>query len=304
MAMVPLADIAIELPRLGQRTMRVALATEAEVAPALAEARASGQTICLSCQGLAARLVVDGCMAMDFVHAVLGLPDSLPGGHLSRIERGILHGLLAHLMTRLGFGPELVLHGLADEQLTADVHTWVISTVAPARSGHAFLQAGQEFVRHALDSRRTMTGASIGRVVLAQTTVAAAAIAGAEPSDMVVFDGTDAFADGASWPAQVRVGRHDVAVVMGRDGELGLRSDDREATSASRESDDGADPEVTAEFAELRSQDLAALICGRTIKLDRAADVLVCRAGKRWGEGRLCSLQGTFAVRISRLFRG
>jgi hypothetical protein len=299
-------ELTIALPGLGELVIRPAV-LDGDAAW-LWNSRRSCAEVPIACAGVHARLLVENGFALHTANALLGRGPSIAAGTLSRIERGLLHGVLAALSARLGL---LVMVGACAEDLPApNSESMVIETSVRLRGGlgRAWLCASAEFLAKILATRMPTWKESSAMVCLelGRTRVPASQLAAANPGDVVVFDEVVALPAADPWPVGIRIGsavfpgslRPD-GVLASQDGhDLGsvTRAERRPAPAPGY----SATPspvatenceQIVAEIGRFHGDSLASLLGGNPIEGGR-------------GDSTVLRREGEFAVRITRKLAG
>jgi hypothetical protein len=308
----------VELTGLAAVILRPSLSKKGSVD--LSGIRPSCEEALIECAGSSALLLVERAFALDVVNAILGHGPAMLVRSLSRIERGLLHGLLAASCTRLGFSSSVRV-GPQDRQLPMSESVVIEIGLELGQSvGHAWLDAPDELLANILTTQAmTPVRSSSGlRLELGRTRVPVAELAEAREGDAVVFDGVAALPAEDGWPIHICRGDSAIPATWLPDGVVVVEdADDRDrgaATKVERRATRSllpSDPatadagtEVAAEVACPGGDTLAALLRGTPLDggrwKGRCRSVLLRLAGAPWAEGEILAADGEFAVRITR----
>ena len=309
---------AVELTGLGALILRPAVPVTS--AAWLSGMRRSCEEVWIECAGTRALLLVEGAFALGAVNAILGYQSAVAARSLSRIERGILHGLLATLCARLGLLSTVRVCPEDRQTALPDPLLIEISLTLREASGRAWLCATDEFLARILTTQATSLGRSSSAVCLelGRTRVPLSELADAREGDAIVFDGVAALVATDPWPIHIRRGDIAAPAWLRPDGVLlGEDADDRDcgvSTKVERRArislaqPDAAvtDPggEVAAEIARLDGTALVGLLGGAPLGQGRGQSVLLRLADVAWAEGEILAVDGELAVRITRKLAG
>ncbi len=312
----------VELAGLGSVILRPSLPQKGPVG--LSRIRQSCEEALIECADTSALLLIEHAFALDAVNAILGYGLAMAARSLSRIERGLLHGLLASLCTRLGFSPSVRV-GPQDRQLPiSDPVVIEIALQMGQAAGHAWLCATDEFLANILTAQATtpVRSLSVLRLELGRTRVPAAGLADAREGDVVVFDGVAALSAEEAWSIHIRRGDDATPASLLPDGIVVVEdADEREGGTTTKverramrplaPSDPAtadAGTEVAAEIACLDGNTLGELLGGAPREggrwKGRCRSVLLRLADVPWAEGEILAVDGEFAVRITRKLAG
>jgi hypothetical protein len=323
--MVELGEIRLALPRLGPLTMRPALLGPAEATTRVEEFRQPSEAIVLECRGVAGLLFVETRFALGLVNAALGISEPLVSGPLSRIERGILEGVLAAVIGQLDFGPGLLLPEARDVEVPPDPRAIEILADLHGQRGRAMVCGSEEFLVETWNSwcERPGAGRRTACLEIARTRVPVAQLATAEAGDTVVFDEEPCFSPTEPWPVRIRCGDLDLSARWHPDGALSFDEvvdlGDCEARTASDrgaghaafgplaaygEGENRPCTEVVATIAPIDARALAGLVRGVLEGTSRTQPILLKVGASPWAEGELVDLGGSPGVRITRKSAG
>jgi hypothetical protein len=306
------AQARLSLPRVGPLTVQARLLTGALALAWQAPGDREAHDVGLACGGEAARLVLESRLAVGLVNAVLGLAAPPFAGPLTRIEGGVLAGLLATLAASLGLAPQLrvgVPSGAGPWSTVME-----LSVGLGGESGRAWLVAPARFLELAWLAWKPGPRARAPRLELATTSVARLEMAGASPGDKVVFDGAPALRAGDDCPVRVEWGGRRAPAWWLADGRLVLRDDDQvAAATATVATLPDCAPRPAADPAEFASgpaiaEVVAGLHCQafdparpESLAVSRGEKVALEVDGSRWAEGELGEVDGRLAVTITRM---
>jgi hypothetical protein len=272
--------------------------------------------------GTEALLLVEKGFALHTVNTLLGHAPAISDGPLSRIERGLFHGVLAASCARLGFISTVGL--CAEERETPDSDSIVIEASVGLRggAGRAWLCASAEFLVHILATQAPASKKPSAMLCLelARTLVPVAQLAAATAGDGLVFDEVAALPAADPWPIRIRNGGAVVSASLRPDGILasGDVDDLGIVTQAERRSariPTPSDPakfspgstdtvEIVAELGRLQGASLARLLGGAPLDWVRGNSILLRLADAPWAEGEITAHDDAFAVRITRKLAG
>lgn len=310
-------ELAIDLPGLGELVLRPVV-SESDTAW-FRKARRSCEAVLLKCAGTEALLLVERGFALHTATAVLGHDTAGAAGSLSRIERGLLHGVLAALSGRLGL--LLTVGVCADERHAQDSDSIVIEASMGLRgiAGRAWLCASVEFLAQILTTLPPTSEKPT--LELGRTRVPVSQLAAATAGDVVVFDEVAALSASAPWPVRIRVRdvvvsaslRPDGILASGEADDLGIvtqaerrwariPAQTNPAQSLPAKADDSA--EISAEFGRFGGTSLAGLLCGDPLDRGRRDPIVLRLADTPWAEGQIVAFDNALAVRITRKLAG
>ena len=314
------AERSIDLPGLGALHLRPGV-LDLEATPTwIADVRRSCEEVAIDCAGNSALLFIDTGFALHAVNAILGCESLAAAGPLSRIERGILLGVLAALSTPLCLSPDVRLSENGNQSSPAHPMAVEISLGLRGVAGRAWLCASEEFLNQSI--REPTRGASQAalRLELGCTGIVRSELAASGVGDAVVFDEAAALSATEPWPVHVRRDREGMPASLLVDGTLVLASGDDDGsrsgvtTQAERfslrpsltfavpgGSKQGPCADVTAEIGGLRGVPLGALLGGVPLDLRRSDPILLRVDDVPWSEGELTAIDGALAVRITRM---
>jgi hypothetical protein len=265
-----------------------------------------------------ALLLIERRLARHLVNALLARATPPVAGSLSRVEHGLLVGLLASLFAKLGLSPGLQISAPDLPEIPPDALCIEVSARLAGENGRAWLCAT------AGDLERFWKTSRFGaepdpvplRLELARTALPKAEALAASDGDVVVFEETPALSPSSSssssspsspsssssyWPLEICYGTRRLQARLTPEG--GVRLDAR-SIAAVRTGRAGAEwVEIAAEMlrpdaAETNRSTTDAVL---SLRSDRS---LLRMGDADWAEGRLCAVEGRLAVRITRLFVG
>jgi hypothetical protein len=275
--------------------------------------------------------MVERGLALGLVNAVLGLPMPVVIRPLSRIERGILEGMIAALLSMLALAPAIRL--VAGDRAVTELASLSIGISAEMRglAGHAFLCGADEFFERAWAAQGASLEAgkvlAMLRVEVAHTRLSRSELGALLEGDAIVFEEFGALLPSDPWPVQVRLGEvvvparafpngsitieDGVAAQAGHDARtrfegpaasgVGLAS---ELATQSREG--SVSVEITAELGTIRigEADRAGLLRDLRIGIARPKQIHLMIGDTSWAEGEILALGGEFAVQVTRKLAG
>ena len=302
----------VKLPGIGDVLIRPRLLDPESGKVAGRGGSSAAEMVALECADQMGLLLLDRRLAAGLVNGVLGSGMPPFAGPLSRIERGVVEGVLATLLARFGLAPGIRLRERVIDKVPAAALVIACSVELRGEATWAWFAASAEFFGHAYAHRAPGRPTIVPWLELAATSVPGSEMAGARPGDRIVFDETAAFVPEGDWPARVGWADKSVlarwladGVVVAEDGWPGVTRGDL-ATRPERRSD----PDSTSASASggVSVNVCAGIVCGamdpsvcRPLVVARGAPVLL-RAGRRaWAYGDLAELDGAFAVTITRM---
>jgi hypothetical protein len=314
------AELTVHLSGLGDLVLRPVV-VETDVAW-MGSLHRGCEGVRLECAGTEALLLVEKGFARHTVNALLGHAPAISDGPLSRIERGLFHGVLAALCARLGLISTVGL--CSEERQTPDSGLIVIEAFVELRggAGRAWLCASAEFLAQILATQAPASKDPSAMVYLelARTLVPVAQLAAATAGDGLVFDEVAALPATDPWPIRIRNGGAAVSASLRPDGILadGDVDDLGIITQAERRSariHTPADPakfspgstdtvEIVAELGRFQGVSLARLLGGAPLDWVRGNPILLRLADTPWAEGEITAHDDAFAVRITRKLAG
>jgi flagellar motor switch/type III secretory pathway protein FliN len=256
------------------------------------------------------------------VNALLGHAPAISVGPLSRIERGLFHGVLAGLSARLGL---LLTVGVPAEEREAPSSDAIVveaSLGLLGGAGRAWLCAPVEFLAQILTAQSPTSKKSSAMfcLELARTRVPVSHLAAAKAGDVVVFDEVRALPAADPWPIHIRNGgavvsawlRPDGIVAGGDADDPGIATQDErrsariptpsDSSKSSLASTDAV--EIVAELGRFQGISLARLLAGVPLDGGRGNSILLWQADTPWAEGESIAFDDAFAVRITRKLAG
>jgi hypothetical protein len=287
--------VAIELAGLGRLDLEIACVDKESTATGIDELAPACESFSLWAG--TGRLLIDRSLSRRLVDKVIGAaatPLLLP---LSRIERGVLGGLVAGSAAKLGLPLAVGLEAGADFE-EARVMTCIRMRASLAGlAGEAWMYAPAAGIEGCLK----VLGPSVGVAMeLAQTWLPKGEALGASAGDLVVFDETAAYSPASSWPLQLRCGERRLPVLLDEEGGLrgGASTVSKQAWPARLAGGMARAEEqvfLTAEIGRLEESS------ERTSKSPRGDGILLYLDEQAWAEGTLASYDGRLAVRITRV---
>jgi len=313
-------EMSIDLPGLGMLVLRPHV-LDVEATPAwIADVCQSCEEVSVKCASGAALLLIDRGTALSVVNALLGFEMVAAAAPLSRIERGILQGVLMALSTHLCLPPEARLCADGGQSSLKGPIPIAVSLRLRGVTGRAWVCASGDFLTKCLTLESPALAQAEFQVELACTSVLVSEMAAAKEGDAVVFDGATALSATTPWPVQIRRGKIAIPASLRPDGTLAIASGASDsAVKAERsswraptisDSATGATKkascvEMTAEIARLRGAALARIILGKhPLDIGRSSPVLLRVDETPWAEGEVAAIEGELAVRITRRLAG
>lgn len=294
-------DLAASIPGLGRVTVS---ADDREARPeetrSLAE-RCEG--IGLSWAGAGGVLWIERALARVAVDALLERKGQVRWHPLSRIERGLLHGIVAGVASLFGVPPAVALLGEARPQLEAAILLRLRLDVA-GNCARIWLAMSRPFAERALSEYAVPTALT---VELASTTLARSEMRTAAVGDTVLFNDVPPLDPRGGWPVRLVAGMRAKHAELRTDGVLAdVQSPpcDGTSTAVDRSLVTPAEHlenaiEIVAAIAQLDAACVQRLIA-RPV-LPRSANVTLTAAGSPWARGAWTAVDGCFAVRLTKL---
>lgn len=294
----------LDLPVLGSAALRFVGLDHEALVRILDEMRGAGESFPLPALG-PGLLLVDPLLARHLTSRVLGLPMPPIVVALSRIERGVLGGLLAGAWGKLGLGGIDVAQAGAT-RLAADAVALEVSVDWAGETGRVWLCAAPASLGHCwAPPASSADAASAVRLELARTRLTTSDAQATAEGDVVVFEETSALSSSSSWSVLLRHGERCTKVSLDPKG--CVRADDRTAVadraSPKRQAATSPGVEVTAELAH-RAVGAATAAEAAFVLRPRGDGILLRADGRDWVEGSLCESDGRLAVRITRALAG
>jgi hypothetical protein len=296
----------LDLAGLGTATVRPAGLDREAPAALVSEARASCEGFYLPSMG-PGLLLVERRLARNLVDVLLGLPMAAVAPPLSRIERGILGGVVAGAFGKLGLACGVHLAGAEAYEVGPDTVALDVSVRLDGVGGRVWLCATPPALVRSWEAaeRSSGSGPAVLQIELARTRLPRSEAATALQGDIVVFEETAALSSSSSWPLQVCYRGRRVSVLLGCDGRVW--ADERTATTGRMavgrraRASAGARVEVTAEIAHAIAADLPD---GQSAGSVRGDGILLRMGESDWAEGVLSEVAGRLAVLITRTLAG
>lgn len=298
-------EMGLVLPRVG--TMRLRLAYLDPEDAALVPRGGPGVEVFEGGETDGPAVVIESTFARHLVDRLLGRPLAPLPSPLSRIERGLLAGLVVVASSRLGLclGIDAKANAASPSQLDRQGLCLRLSMAIAEHEGLVWLHASQSCVERCL--RNAPAWARIAstqlRFELARTEVPRADALAAAVGDVVAFDETRAIS--AASPLALSLGHGQsqkrVGVVLGSDG--CFRPDPRGDPTVPLDASAGECAERTQVVAEVGGWREAAAEPG-TSAADPSpltcARILLRLGEVDWAEGQPCDLAGRLGVRLTR----
>jgi hypothetical protein len=278
---------------------------ETSATQALAGGGISGESVWLTCGGCASQLIVEPPLAVGLVSRALGLAAPALGGPLTRIERGVLLGVLSEMLSRQALSPEVRLSEEGQVAAIAELTGIALSVDLGGQSGQAWLLATSSL----LDALCARQGDGFARLELATTTIPGSDLATAVVGDRIVFESSAPSTDDA-WTVTLCCQERSCPARWRADG-LVVPAEGREAADTVRgrradlEGGSGHGPPAAGiAIAAWTAEPLARLAWGDPLVIPRSRAVVLCAAGTVWGEGQMGESDGALAITITRLLSG
>ncbi len=320
----------VPLPGLDALAVRCRVVASEAARPWIQDEGRSCECVFLECGASFAELMVERRLALGLVATLLGSPVPVVIRPLSRIERGILEGMIAALLSRLALAPAIRL--AARDRTEADLASFSLGIFAemPGLAGRAILCGTEVFFERAGAAQ----GASLEpgnvlatlRVELAHTCLSRSELAALSEGDAIVFEEFAALLPSDPWPVQVPLGEVVVSAraypdgsITIEDGVAGQASHDARARFEGPAAGGVGLPaselptrpregsvEITAELGTIRIEeaDRAGLLSDLSIGRARPRQVHLMIGDTSWAEGEILALGGEFVVRVTRKLAG
>lgn len=248
-------------------------------------------------------LMLDRAFARQLVNLAIGRAEAVAVcPPLSKIERGILAGLVAGCAARLGLplgiaaaaatvaegDPERLLVRASVRLGSAAGRAWLYVTAAAVLRGYALSR-----------SPSTCGTSGLLRLELAETTLEQAQASSASPGDLVLFDETSALNEASPWSVAVCYADRRAPVWLASDGAVRIDEESRDLRPRS------ATAEAFAGMVWITAELAASSAAPASDRHGARGDAIVLRMGETdWAEGRLGEAEGRLAVRITRRLAG
>jgi hypothetical protein len=272
----------------------------------LADAKAACETFAMPAMG-PGLLLVERRLARHLVGVLLGLPMPAVVAPLSRIERGMLGGLAAGALAKLGLACAIQVASTQTDQIAPDAVALDVWAKVGGETGQVLLCATPAALVRCWEGALLSSGSTpaVLQLELARTNLPRSEAPGASEGDIVVFDETPALSSSSSWPVQLHYRGRQASAALGPDGRV-YAGDQTAATPlatiARRPSmTAGGDAEITAEIAHAAATDSPARGPAGSARGD---GILLRMDETDWAEGALCEVAGRLAVRITRTLAG
>jgi hypothetical protein len=270
--------------------------------------------------GYSVLVLLERMLALSTVSLVLGQAEPVAEGPLTRIEIGILHGVLAlsagRLVPALRRHPEIERPPTADQSIELE-----LAVTVGGFSGPAWVRASWRFFHDLLAEVYRAQPSAQGQlhIEIGRTEVSSSALASAETGDTVVFDEVAPAPVVGDWAVTLRRNGQSLPAVLRPDGSLGPASqapahasqDERTGSLSDGRSTPGPPPAspfhtVAASLRPIGLGEIpmAAFLRGMPFGPVRTEVVTLLVDDVRWAEGRLVELDGALAVRITRKLPG
>jgi hypothetical protein len=243
-------------------------------------------------------LLVERSLAGHMLSAVARLPLFASDTPLSRIERGVVGGLAAALLAKLGLSVGIQVEKAAAPPARSEVVCIRTLVGLPSVEGQAWLCATVDGMEGWWRMSRVSLAPMILRLELARTRLPRTEVMAAACGDLVVFDEIAALSASSTWALALCLGGRRVHVRLDPEGAVlaGEATDTtRRIRAPSNAGATGEAVEITAEIAW--SGDSAADALPRP----RGSGVLMSVGESDWAEGALAEHDGRLAVRLTRM---
>ena len=296
------SEISVHLPLLGEVVLRPRLHAPSSAGTCLDGGQPMGEAFLLASADQVGRLLIESRLAANLVNGILGLPVPPFGGRLTRIERGVLVGVLAALLAERNLAPSV---GIREaEGAVADSESFVLGFSIRLRggSGQAWLVASGEFLATVWAILAEGGEPRTPWLELAATTIEDSEMIGAAPGDLVVFSETAALPELREWPVKVHNGTNSVSGRWLADG-LVVAGEKSVASEAATCSGRGAIPPASsatrlAVVATVPCRNAGSTTFGPLFAT--RGDPVVLKAGDRLlAYGEVTECDGAFAVLIT-----
>jgi hypothetical protein len=293
----------VELAGLGTAGLRFRCLDHDGLGGLVADAKATSEVFALPSMG-PGLLLVDRWLARHVVNGLLGLPMPRALVALSRIERGILGGIVASALGKLGLSFAICLDQAHGNALAGDAIALAVTAELGGASGQVWLCASPASLGGCWEtsSRRSGIPTAVLRIELARTRLPEADVSGATIDDVVVFEETAALASSSSWAVQLRYHGRRAEATLNPDGRV--RGESRTGPTARMTR--GRMPPTDSHEVEIAAELARAVPCTNArpqedLVTSPRGDGVLLRVGESdWAEGALCEHSGRLAVRITR----
>lgn len=321
----------VSLPGLDALVVRSRVVASEAAQPWIQDTGRSCERVSLECSASSGALIVERGLALGLVSAVLGLPTPVVIRPLSRIERGILEGMIAALLSRLALAPAIRL--IAGDRAVTELASFSIGISAEMRglAGQALLCGTEEFFERAWAARGAALEAgkvlAALRVEVAHTRLSRSELDALSEGDAIVFEEFGALLPSDPWPVQVRLGEVVVPARAFPNGSITLEDGFAAHTShdartqfevpaaggvglaselATQSREGSVSVEITAELGTIRIEeaDRAGLLRDLSFGTARPKQAHLMIGETSWAEGEILALEGEFAVQVTRKLAG
>ena len=244
--------------------------------------------------------LVERRFGRHLVNAMLGRTMPPFECSLSRVEHGMLGGLLVTSLANLGLFLGVQISGTAAPEIASDAMCVQVSACLAGEQGQAWLCATAACLERCWKTSRLWAEdlPMILRLELARTDLPKAEAMAASDGDVVVFDETPALSPSSSWPLVLCYGSRRIDVRLAPDGRVQM--DDQ--TAATSHIWRGGPNASLADRVEIAAE-IARPIADSVVSA--RSDWILLRMGDAdWAAGRLCGVDGRLAVRITRRLAG
>jgi hypothetical protein len=248
-------------------------------------------------------VMIERRLARHLVNALLGRTDAVIAGPLSRVERGLLAGLLATSLAKLELSIGVQVGATEVGDVGREGLCVQVSVSLPGEEGRVWLCTNAAALERCWRVSRLSQKSppTALRLELARTDLHKDEVLATSDGDVVVFDESSALSPSSPWPLQVCYGDRRIAVRLDPDGSV-HRDEQFSVTSRIRRPGMAGDGrvEIIAEMAHPGAwqEEPSSVRSGGP-----PGDGVLLRMGDvDWAEGRLCEMDGRLAVRITRTF--
>jgi hypothetical protein len=287
----------------GEMVVRPRLLEEAET-QAWRQSPPVGERFCLTCAGGISSLIVEPPLAAAVVAQVLGLALSV-GAPLTRIEKGVLTGALAAMLSQVGLAPSVRIGECRPADPAALFLAFAVEL--SGKSGQGWLLATDGLLDAAWRRWPGFGPASDIELELAETAVATAELEDAAIGDLIVFDGVAGARAEVAWPVIMRRGDRRMAALWMADDSLviaaasaGMAGVRPSPPAAGSPAPPAAAP-ATARVIALCPVETASLTWKGPFVQPRDGRVVLLAGGTSWARGQVVARDGDFTVAITSL---
>jgi hypothetical protein len=198
------AEARVRLPSLGDVMLQMRLLAPKVRAAWEAGERGGSEVFAIADPDRIGHLYVENRLAATVVSALLGLPPPVAGGRLSRLERGLLTGVLAVVLAKAEFALPVRICDVVDTGSVAGPFVLRISADVRGECGQVWLVAGDELVTRIRATPWLRRSEVTPWIEIGATSIDAMELADAEPGDRLVFDEAKGLSSTAAWPVMLQ----------------------------------------------------------------------------------------------------